>query len=639
MSKKNINVADSLFANSECDQSLDHEALSLEAANALLERNLDAILLADIETMQLVYANKAAERMLGYSQKQIRKLFVEDLHPKEHYEETKKVFEALGRGEYELARDIPVLAASGQILYYDVQSVPIELRGRMYLMGCFRDVRERRTAQQDVRHGELRFEEAIKALPMGLHMYELADDGSLIFTDSNPAAERILGLVHAGLVGKPIEDAFPALIGTEIPDIYRKIARGELGIWRKEQVEYNDIRISGAYEVIAFQLRKGSIGALFWDITERRRSEEQMRRLMAAINAMGESVMITDKDGIIQYVNPYYEDLTGFSLRELQGRHIRTLKSGKHDREYYDKIWKEIGAGRTWSGNFENRKKDGSLFFERASISPVKDAHGNVVSYVAVKLDVTHERDLERRVMRSQKMAALGQFAHRIAHDITNCLSTILGSAEMLGRIVKDGGAQDLVNGITEAVDRMSGLTANLMAFANPGAIAMRRRRFDLMIKGMSSMIDRACYPSVTVEYDIESGLYAEFDEGQLEQAIMHIVINATEAIEGEGRLKIRLYSGTMPERIVNDSIEANTDEIPAAVLQIEDSGKGLSEEECMQAFEPFFTTKRDLRRNAGLGLATVYGIISRHNGDVTLGSHKGEGAVLRIALPLSASK
>lgn len=636
MTDKDENWAGRLFAGGDCDASVCPDALSIEAANALLEKNLDAILLADIQSLKLVYANKSAERMLGCSQKAIRNLHVSDLHPTENYGEAKKIFDALCRGDYETARDIPVLAASGSVMYYDVQAVPLTIQGRRYLMGCFRDVHDRRTAQQDARNGEIRFQEAIKALPMGLHVYDISNDGRLMFADSNPAADHILGLAHASLTGKTIEEAFPSLVGTEIPEIYRKIARGDLGVWRKEQVDYKDARIAGAYEVVAFQLRPGTAGVLFWDITERRQTEDEMRRLMAAINSMGESVMITDKNGIIQYVNPYYEELTGFSLDELKGRHIRSLKSGVHDQRYYEKIWQEITNGRTWTGNFVNRKKDGTLFYERASISPVKDAEGNIVSYVAVKLDVTHERDLERRVMSSQKMAALGQFAHRIAHDITNSLSTILGSSEILAKTHKDALSQDLLKGIIGAVDHMSGITANLMAFANPGETDMKRRRLDLMLKSMSTMIERACYPAVTVKFDLEPGIFAEFDEGQLEQAIMHIVVNATEAVEGTGELSVRLYSGAMPERIVNNSLEVHTREIPAAVLEIADNGKGLSEEDCQHAFEPFFTTKRDKRRNAGLGLATVYAIISRHNGDVTIRSHKGQGTVLKIVLPLS---
>jgi PAS domain S-box-containing protein len=406
-------------------------------------------------------------------------------------------------------------------------------------------------------------------------------------------------------------------------------------VWRDEQVNYEDQRISGAFEVAAFQIKRNEMAAMFWDITERRKSEEDMRRLMAALSAMGESVVITDSKGVIQYANPFFQKLTGYALGEIVGMHVRMLKSGVQDDAFYKRLWEILGRGETWTGNFVNRKKDGRLYHESASISPVRNAAGVVVSYVAVKRDMTREIDLERRVMRSQKMAALGQLAYRVGHDVTNGLSTILGSAEIIGKAVKDENLKQLVDTIVTAVDNVSGLTTSLMAFAHPGAINTSKITISGIISGMESMIVRACRPNVAVDLDIKERLLVNVDVSQIEQAIMHLVLNAAEAIEGQGTLHIEAKRGMMPARIALED-DSSEQEVPAAIVVLKDSGVGLSREECEKAFEPFFSTKRDRRRNAGLGLSTVYSIVARHNGDITIKSEKGKGAELRIALPLA---
>ena len=294
-----------------------------------------------------------------------------------------------------------------------------------------------------------------------------------------------------------------------------------------------------------------------------------------------------------------------------------------------------LNKGEAWTGQFVNRKKDGTLFHERATISPVKDDAGEVISYVAVKRDVTPELDLERRVVRSQKMASLGQFAHRVAHDVTNGLSTILGAAELISRSTQEPANKEMAGMIVASIDRVSALTTELMGFASTAQLSAKKQRLDRVLEGMSELIDRTCRPNITVVYEMDKDMFVNVDASQFEQVVMHLVVNATEAVEGVGKLRISVGRGSMPARLGLDA-PRNAGEIPAAVLELADDGPGLTADECARACEPFFTTKREQRRNAGLGLATVYGIVSRHDGDISLSSRQGEGTVVRIVLPLA---
>ena len=605
-----------------------------EIALAVMRGIPDPLILADPATAEIVYINAAAELMLGMDSMEIRGKRIFDIHPHSENGYYEELFERAGRLEIRDVSDAAVVASSGQISYYDIRIVPLKTEDRYLLMGTFRDVTDRRKAQGETREAERRFKEAIDNSPVGLHLYRLEEEGSLVFTGANEAADRILGIRNSVFIGKTIEESFPPLAGTQVPDQYRRVAI-EGGCWINEQVDYEDEKIRGAFEVVAFQIKPGETGVMFWDITERRKAEADMRRMMAAINAMDGAVVITDAKAIIEYVNPCFECQTGYTLAELKGMHIGSIKSGEQNREFYERMWEVLSKGESWSGLLVNRRKDGTLYNEQATISPVRNADGRTINYVAVKRDITHELDLEKRVMHSQKMAALGQFAHRVAHDMTNALSIILGSADIISRTAQNDTTMQMLGNITESVERVSGLAANLMAFASPGRMKLRRQLVDRCIKSMKEIIEKACHPNVIVSYDLEPGLYAEIDPDYLEQVVMHVVVNATEAIATHGALKIRSRRGRMPAHLASLGGAEDLEQGPAVLLEISDNGAGMTAEECSHAFEPFFSTKRDKRRNAGLGLATVYSIITQFNGDVHITSTKGKGTTIHITLPL----
>lgn len=165
----------------------------------------------------------------------------------------------------------------------------------------------------------------------------------------------------------------------------------------------------------------GVIGATR-DISERKRSEESLKRLFTAVEHAGESILITDPTGKILYANPAFAETTGYSVNEAIGETAAILKSGKHDRDFYEDMWSTIQKGDVWRGRFRNKRKDGSLYDETATISPIKDEAGRMVNYVMVGRDVTSEIRLQKQLMHAQKMEAIGTLAGGIAHDFNNLL-------------------------------------------------------------------------------------------------------------------------------------------------------------------------------------------------------------------------
>ena len=171
---------------------------------------------------------------------------------------------------------------------------------------------------------------------------------------------------------------------------------------------------------------------LHHDITERKRVEESQRLLSAAIDQAAEAVIITDPTGTIQYVNPAQEILSGYSRDELVGRTPNIFKSDFHNDDFYIKLWETISAGNVWSGRFVNRKKDGTAYYEDATISPVYDKSGKLTNFVAVKHDVTQHIKLQEQLFQAQKMEAVGTLAGGIAHDFNNVLQVVLGYSDLM---------------------------------------------------------------------------------------------------------------------------------------------------------------------------------------------------------------
>ena len=174
-----------------------------------------------------------------------------------------------------------------------------------------------------------------------------------------------------------------------------------------------------------------AILAVWTDITERKRAESERERLTAAIEQAAEVVVITDADARIQYVNPAFEKVTGYTREEVLGQNPRILKSGRQDDVFYQDMWRALSSGRPWEGRMVNRRKDGTLYTEEATISPVRDASGRIVNYVGVKRDISHELDLEQQYRQAQKMEAIGQLTGGVAHDFNNLLQVINGYTDM----------------------------------------------------------------------------------------------------------------------------------------------------------------------------------------------------------------
>jgi PAS domain S-box-containing protein len=368
-------------------------------------------------------------------------------------------------------------------------------------------------------------------------------------------------------------------------------------------------------------------------------------RLTAAVENAWESIIITNTEGKIEYVNPHFERTTGWKREEAVGQRPSIISSGKHDRTFYDNLWHTLNEGRAWTGEFTNRKKTGALYREQAVIYPVRDERGRTVHYVAVQHDVSQEQALEAQLRQSQKMEAVGRLAAGVAHDFTNILVTLMNRAMMLKKGLPDGSdLRSKVDDMLHAIEKAGNLTAQLMAFAHQKPVAFQEENLARVVAGIETMLRRTITPGVDLEINTRDTGSIMADPAHLEQILIHLAINACDAMPGEGMLTIETGKVTLSE---SEAIQLTTT-MPSqrppgggtyAMLTVSDSGIGMNRETLEHIFDPFFTTKKATLRSSGLGLSTVYGMVQQHHGYIMVHTHWGRGTTFSVFFPITASE
>lgn len=374
------------------------------------------------------------------------------------------------------------------------------------------------------------------------------------------------------------------------------------------------------------------------DVTERMRLEEEHLTLATAIEQAAESILITDPQGAIRYVNPAFEKLTGYARREVLGETPRILKSGAQDEAFYKSLWDALTSGKVWRGRFVNRKKDGTLFEEEATISPVKDDQGNIVNYVAVKRDVTTEVLLEKQLVRAQKMESIGTLAGGIAHDFKNLLQVFVGYAVML-LMDKDENHPDFeaLQAIRQAALSGDQLVKGLLTFSRRVEYYPRPLNLNDELKRLEQMLTRMIPKMINVEVVLSHDLRLVYaDPNQIEQVVMNLAVNAHQAMPDGGTLRFETQNITLDEAYCKLNVEAKPGR--HVRLSVSDTGHGMERHVMDRIFEPFYTTKGS-GEGTGLGLAMVFGIVKAHGGHVTCYSRPGMGATFKIYLPVMETR
>lgn len=473
-------------------------------------------------------------------------------------------------------------------------------------------------------------------------LFESAQDGILILdaktgqvVDVNPFLAKLLGYTFDEFCGKHIweigsfkdiaasKDAFKVLQDNEYiryEDLPLETQKGQ-----SIAVEFvSNVYLVDNHPVIQCNIR---------DITAHKLAKAERKRLMAAIEQMVEIIVMTDAQGNILFVNQAFESTTGYTREEAVGNNPRFFKSGEQDDFFYKNLWKTISCGKTWSGRMVNKRKDGTLYTEESTISPIREASGQISSYVAVKRDITDQLRLSAQFQQIQKMEAVGLLAGGVAHDYNNMLSVILGFTELaMNKVEPDHPIHYDLEGIYKAAMHSADITRQLLAFARKQTISPLVIDLNNNVKSMLKMLGRLIGENIEIAWlPDKERCQVKMDPVQLDQILANLCVNARDAISDNGRITIETGNKVFDEAYCADHAGFVPGEF--VLLAVSDDGCGMDKEILDHIFEPFFTSK-GLGKGSGLGLSTVHGIVKQNNGFINVYSELGDGTTFKIYLP-----
>ncbi len=594
----------------------------------LFQAAADSIYLLDLQAERpgmIVSANPAAAEMHGYTVDELLTLRIADLDTPESAANAPERIERLLNGE-RLREEVTHRRKDGTVFPLEINAQLLELGGRKYALAIDRDITERKRAEEALRASEERFrilaEGAFEGVVISRHG---------VILDCNEVFCRMSGYSLEELAGMNVRD----IIAPEFRDIaMRHILSGSEDAYESALVRKDGhiVPMQAKGKTIPYEGGEAGIASVR-DISAAKMAEEVQKRLATAIEQSAEAVLITDPEGVIQYVNPAIERITGFSKEDLIGKTPRVFRGGEHDQAFYRHLWDTIKAGNIWSGRLVNKRKDGSLFQEEATISPVRNTSGQITNFLAVKRDITEHLELSNQLAQAQKMEAVGTLAGGVAHDFNNLLQVVLGYSELMlaDRDFPARYADDLAK-IFRAAKNGADLVDRLLTFSRKTEFKPRPVNLNQRIEQLQKMLSRTIPKMIDIELALADDLAAiNADPTQMEQILMNLAVNARDAMPDGGRLLIRTENVVLDEHYCKTHLGCKPGSY--MLLSVSDTGEGIDKDTLQHIFEPFFTTKRP-GEGTGLGLAMVHGIVEQHGGFIRCYSEPSEGTAFRIYFP-----
>ena len=358
------------------------------------------------------------------------------------------------------------------------------------------------------------------------------------------------------------------------------------------------------------------------DISDRKRAEEHLKESIKDNTdirfALDQSTIVafTDARGMITSVNDKFCEISKYSREEIIGKDHNILNSGHHSKLFFKDLWKTIGEGKVWKGEIRNKAKDGTFYWVDTTIVPFLNENGKPYQYVAIRNDITERKKAEEVLHRQDKLAAVGQLAAGVAHEIRNPLTSMKGYAEFLTLDEKDPERLEFINIILDEIERVNTIVEDFMVLAKPKMVELEEKNVVPVIKNVVSLLEfEARKKHVKLSFDCPHEIIQiECDENRLKQVFLNFIKNGIEAMPNGGELHVKTT-------IHNNNVQ----------ISIQDTGVGIPKEKLKQLGEPFYTTKKN---GNGLGLMVSFKIIENHNGKVFVESEPDKGTIFNILLP-----
>ncbi len=499
----------------------------------------------------------------------------------------------------------------------------------------FTNITARKEAEEALRESQEKFED----------LYENANDMMFTLdlegrvTSSNGKAREVFGDDQAKTVN--LLKVLTRESGASAMGILTRALKEKSDLSDEQPWEFEAVTKDGAplyLEVRARLIRQDErivgIQGIARDVTERRQAEGQRRKLQAAIDAAVEAVYVLSTDGTIEYVNPAFCRMSGYTGGEIIGRNIRLLRGRTHDAFSLRTIKKTLDQGKAWSGRGLSKKKDGTLLHVDLTVSPIFDSGGTIINYVGVSRDITEEVSLENQLRQAHKMEAIGTLAGGIAHDFNNVLAAVIGFTEMaIDEAVRGTLLKRSMQQVLKAGMRGRDLARQILTFSRKTEYERKLLSLAPLIRETVKMLRSSLPSTIEIVLDIKT----ESDTvlagpSEMQQVLMNLGTNAAHAMwEQGGTLEIRLNDAEFP----TGAALPQEDMAPGAYVEltVKDTGTGMEPEVREKIFEPFFTTKSE-GQGTGLGLSVVYGIVKGLKGGISVFSEPGKGSAFSLFFP-----
>jgi PAS domain S-box-containing protein len=503
-------------------------------------------------------------------------------------------------------------------------------------IGVALDISERMRIEDALRSSEARFRTTLDQMLEGCTII----DFGYRYAYLNDAV-----LLHAGrsreeLLGRPMAEIFPTIIGTELERAIKLCM--EERVPQLLETPFQQHSGETRWFDLTIQPVPEGVFVLSLDVTDRKDAELALRESERQIREMLENIALVavtlNLDGTLTFVNDFLLELTGYRREQVLGRdwfeifvpreqqtarraeYGETIRAASPKQHFVRPILTARGERRVISW----------------SVSILRDASGRPAGVTAIGDDITDRQRLEEQLRHSQKMEAIGQLAGGVAHDFNNILTAILGYAELARETVRDGtlDSEQLESAIEEierAGQRASGLTRQLLAFSRRQVVTPEVTSLNTIVHNLERMMARLIEERIRLHLRLDPHLHrCRVDAGQFEQVLLNLVVNARDAMPDGGDLRVVTRNVTADQAFADARPGLEVGEY--VCLSVCDTGVGMEPEVQERVFEPFFTTK-GLGRGTGLGLSTVYGIISQAGGVITVHSEVGQGTCFDIYL------
>jgi PAS domain S-box-containing protein len=371
------------------------------------------------------------------------------------------------------------------------------------------------------------------------------------------------------------------------------------------------------------------------ELSEHRQAEIQLQRLHTAIENTTECIVITDIHGTIEYVNPAFAKITGFTKEETISLNPGAMPAGIHDESFYPTLWQVLSLKNPWTGHLTLKHRDGEVIEIDITTSPIPDSSGDINGSVLLMRDVTRQRKLEDQLFQSQKIEALGTLAGGIAHDFNNILSVIVGYTGLtLLDAPPESKIQSNLNTVLSACDRAKSLVKQILTFSRKAEHDVVSIDLCPLIKETMKFLGATLPANIEIRTSLKTmDAFMLADPVHIHQVILNLGTNAAYAMRNTGGvLEAVLRKIDLDENTARQHPNLAPGEY--LLLSVSDTGCGMNKETLSRIFEPFFTTKKG--EGTGLGLAVAYGIVQSHGGSIGVYSEEGRGSTFNVYLPVA---